>query len=75
MNLKSSFIYLKSALNHWKGYRSLEKIAEMTGVSKTMLGQIERGEASPIITTVWKIVNGSKISFSTRIDTPQPIFY
>ena len=26
---------------------SLEKVAELTGVSKTMIGQIERGESSP----------------------------
>lgn len=51
---------------------SLEKVAEITGVSKTMLGQIERGESSPTITTVWKIANGLKISFTTLIDSPQP---
>lgn len=51
---------------------SLEKVAEMTGVSKTMLGQIERGESSPTITTVWKIANGLKITFTTLIDNPQP---
>lgn len=51
---------------------SLEKVAEMTGVSKTMLGQIERGESSPTITTAWKIANGLKISFTTLIDNPQP---
>lgn len=51
---------------------SLEKVAEMTGVSKTMLSQVERGESSPTITTVWKIVNGLKVSFTTLIDTPQP---
>lgn len=41
---------------------SLDKVAEMTGISKTMLGQIERGESSPSITTVWKIANGLKLS-------------
>jgi XRE family transcriptional regulator, regulator of sulfur utilization len=50
---------------------SLDKVAEMTGVSKSMLGQIERGEANPTITTVWKIANGLKISFSSLINTPQ----
>lgn len=51
---------------------SLDKVAEMTGVSKTMLGQIERGESSPTITTVWKIANGLMISFTTLIQEPQP---
>jgi len=31
---------------------SLDKVAELTGVSKSMLGQIERGESNPTITTV-----------------------
>jgi XRE family transcriptional regulator, regulator of sulfur utilization len=51
---------------------SLEKVADLTGVSKTMLGQIERGESSPTITTVWKIANGLKISFTALINNPQP---
>lgn len=51
---------------------SLEKVADLTGVSKTMIGQIERGESSPTITTIWKIANGLKISFSALINNPQP---
>jgi XRE family transcriptional regulator, regulator of sulfur utilization len=51
---------------------SLERVAELTGVSKTMIGQIERGESSPTITTVWKIANGLKISFTSLINNPQP---
>ncbi|MCD7034202.1 XRE family transcriptional regulator [Metabacillus sp. GX 13764] len=60
-----------------KNYRekkklSLEKVSELTGVSKTMIGQIERGESSPTISTVWKIANGLKISFTSLINRPQP---
>ncbi|KZE52444.1 DNA-binding protein [Brevibacillus parabrevis] len=51
---------------------SLEKLAELSGVSKTMIGQIERGESSPTITTIWKIANGLKISFTSLIQKPQP---
>jgi len=51
---------------------SLEKVAELTGVSKTMVGQIERGESAPTITTIWKIANGLKISFTALINNPQP---
>ncbi|OKL36729.1 helix-turn-helix domain-containing protein [Domibacillus mangrovi] len=51
---------------------SLERVAELTGVSKTMIGQIERGQSSPTITTIWKIANGLKISFTSLINTPQP---
>lgn len=46
---------------------SLDMLAKMTGVSKSMLAQIERGEANPTITTVWKITNGLKISFTQLI--------
>jgi XRE family transcriptional regulator, regulator of sulfur utilization len=49
---------------------SLDKVAELTGVSKAMLGQIERGESSPTITTVWKIANGLKISFTSLLQKP-----
>ncbi|WP_155730229.1 helix-turn-helix domain-containing protein, partial [Staphylococcus cohnii] len=45
------------------GY-SLEQLSEATGVSKTMLGQIERKISIPSITTLWKIANGLKISFT-----------
>lgn len=47
-------------------------MAELTGVSKTMIGQIERGESTPTITTLWKIANGLKVSFSELIYAPQP---
>ena len=48
---------------------SLSKVAEMTGVSKAMLGQIERGESSPTIATLWKIAKGFQLPLSGLIDT------
>ena len=51
---------------------SLEKVSELTGVSKTMIGQIERGESSPTLTTIWKIANGLKTSFTSLMNEPQP---
>ncbi|WP_155591432.1 helix-turn-helix domain-containing protein [Lysinibacillus cavernae] len=51
---------------------SLEKVSQLSGVSKTMIGQIERGESSPTLTTIWKIANGLKVSFSELIHEPQP---
>ena len=44
---------------------SLEKLSVLTGVSKSMLGQIERCESSPSINVLWKIANGLKVSFDT----------
>lgn len=43
---------------------SLSVAAEKTGVSKAMLGQIERGESSPTIATLWKLATGFGLSFS-----------
>ncbi len=49
---------------------SLEKVSELSGVSKAMIGQIERGDSSPTITTIWKIANGLKVSFTSLISAP-----
>ncbi|MEY8001976.1 helix-turn-helix domain-containing protein [Clostridium sp. Mt-5] len=43
---------------------SLDKVALLTGVSKAMLAQIERGNSSPTVTTLWKIATGLNVSFS-----------
>ncbi|WP_283703883.1 helix-turn-helix domain-containing protein [Clostridium perfringens] len=47
---------------------SLSEVSEITGVSKAMLGQIERGQSNPTVSTLWKIANGLKVSFSMFID-------
>lgn len=47
---------------------SLDKVADMTSVSKSMLGQIERGETNPTIGTVWKIARGLKVSFTSFLE-------
>jgi XRE family transcriptional regulator, regulator of sulfur utilization len=44
---------------------SLEEAAAMTGVSKSMLRQVEKGASSPTISTLWKIANGLKVSFTS----------
>ncbi len=43
---------------------SLDKVSEMTGVSKGMLAQIERGVSNPTIAILWKIATGLNVSFS-----------
>lgn len=53
---------LKS-LRHARGW-SLTLAADKTGVSKAMLGQIERGESSPTVATLWKIATGFTVPFS-----------
>lgn len=57
-------------LRQGKGW-SLDKAAQATGVSKAMLGQIEREESSPTIATLWKIATGFETSFSSFIEEIQ----
>ena len=47
---------------------SLDKAALETGVSKAMLGQIERGESSPTVATLWKIATGFHCSLSSLLE-------
>ena len=55
------------ALRQERGW-SLDKAAKETGVSKAMLGQIEREESSPTIATLWKIASGFQASFSSFLE-------
>lgn len=65
--------YLAQILKHLRQERgwSLDRAASETGVSKAMLGQIERGESSPTVATLWKIAGGFHTSMSTFIE-PTP---
>jgi XRE family transcriptional regulator, regulator of sulfur utilization len=51
---------------------SLDKVADLTGVSKAMLAQIERGESNPSISIIWKIANGLHLSFTSLIEEQNP---
>jgi len=61
-----------------KGW-SLDITREHTGVSKAMLGQIERGESSPTIAKLWMIANGFNLPLSYFLreiankDSPQQV--
>jgi len=46
---------------------SLDAVAKLSGVSKSMLGQIERGEVNPTISTLWRIASGLKVSFTALV--------
>lgn len=43
---------------------SLDLASKNTGVSKAMLGQIERGESSPTVARLWKIATGFSLPLS-----------
>lgn len=46
---------------------SLDDVARQTGISKSMLGQIERGVSIPTVETLGKIVSGLRISYNSLI--------
>lgn len=52
-----------------KGGLSLQQLSEITGVSKTMLNQIETGQSNPSITILWRISSGLKVPLSQLIST------
>lgn len=54
---------------------SLDETAEQTGVSKSMLAQIERGEANPSIGCLGKIVSGLRVELTELIETPRQETY
>lgn len=68
--------YLSSALQQIRKEKglSLAAAAKLTGVSKAMLGQIERGESSPTVSTLWRIATGLDVSLTTFIE-PAPTCY
>ncbi len=49
---------------------SLDQLSKLTGVSKSMLRQIENGKSSPTISTIWKIANGLRVSFTALLKKP-----
>ena len=48
---------------------TLDTAAKQTGVSRSMLAQIEKGDVNPTISVLWKIANGYKVSFTSLIDS------
>ena len=66
--------YISANLKRIRSERSLslDKLSELTGISKSMLGQIEREESNPTISTVWKIATGLKVSLADLIEVTSP---
>jgi len=50
---------------------TLDDVAKITDISKPMLGQIERGQSSPTVNTLWKIATGLKVPFSSLLPDQQ----
>ena len=47
---------------------TLDAAAKQTGVSRSMLAQIEKGDVNPTISVLWKMANGYKVSFTSLMD-------
>ena len=48
---------------------TLNAAAAAAGISRSMLAQIEKGDVNPTISVLWKIANGSKVSFTSLVET------
>lgn len=46
---------------------SMEALAKQIGISKLTLGQIERGEANPTLSLIWKIANGLSVPVTSLL--------
>lgn len=47
---------------------SLDALAKLSGVSRSMLSQIERGESSPTVASLWNLTRALNVDFSTLLD-------
>ena len=51
---------------------SLDAVAKLSGVSRSMVSQIERGESSPTIATLWNLTRALQVDFAGLLDTQAP---
>lgn len=51
---------------------SLEAVANLSGVSRSMVSQIERGESSPTIATLWNLTRALQVDFAGLLDAAPP---
>ena len=47
---------------------SLDAVAKLSGVSRSMLSQIERGESSPTVATLWNLTRALQVDFAGLLD-------
>lgn len=76
MTEKSDDILLKLPLRLKEARRvqglSLEAVAKLSGVSRSMVSQIERGESSPTIATLWNLTRALQVDFAGLLDDHAP---
>ncbi|WP_204112353.1 helix-turn-helix domain-containing protein [Shimia biformata] len=52
---------------------SLDAVAKLSGVSRSMVSQIERGESSPTIATLWNLTKALQVDFAGLLDDSEPV--
>jgi transcriptional regulator with XRE-family HTH domain len=55
-----------------RGGMTLDTLAAASGVSRSMLSQIERGQTNPTLATVWALATALKLDISELIGVRQP---
>jgi transcriptional regulator with XRE-family HTH domain len=50
---------------------SLDAVAKLSGVSRSMVSQIERGESSPTISTLWNLTKALQVDFAKLLENDQ----
>jgi transcriptional regulator with XRE-family HTH domain len=53
---------------------SLDAVAGISGVSRSMVSQIERGESSPTVATLWNLTQALGVDFAGLLEAkPEPV--
>ena len=47
---------------------TLSQLAKISGISKAMLSDIEKGSSNPTINTIWKIANGLNVPYTKLME-------
>lgn len=50
---------------------SLSQLAQISGVSKVMLCQLEKGASNPTVNTVWKITGALHLPYTSLLELPE----
>ena len=48
---------------------SLEALSKISGLSRSMLSQIERGESSPTVASLWSLTKALNVDFASLLDS------
>lgn len=70
MNILSSVAANLKAIRTGK-HLTLEEASRLTGVSRSMLSSIEKGDVNPTISVLWKIAEGYRVKFTSLIESEQ----